>query len=85
MLSRLKLNTIRFTDELFQNIRSNKIQKALLVCEQHIDHPLAAVLKVGLERRSMSPERLEKIMEQAGNMQVQRLENGLEAWHPLSA
>jgi len=77
MLSRLKLNTIRFTDELFQNIRSNKIQKALLVCEQHIDHPLAAVLKVGLERRSMSPERLEKIMEQAGNMQVQRLEKRL--------
>jgi biopolymer transport protein ExbB len=76
-LNRLKLNTAAFADEVFQNIKSNKVQKAVWLCDHHIEHPLAAVLKVGIERGTLSPERLEKIMEQAGNIQVQRLEKRL--------
>jgi biopolymer transport protein ExbB len=76
-LNRLKINTAAFAEEVFQNIKSNKVQKAVWLCDHHIEHPLAAVLKVGLERRASSPERLEKMMEQAGNMQVQRLEKRL--------
>ena len=77
MFNRLKINTAEFAEEVFQNIRSNKIQKALWLCDHHIDHPLAGVLKAGIERRTLAYDRLEKIMEQAGNTQVQRLEKRL--------
>ncbi|HNQ50613.1 MAG TPA: MotA/TolQ/ExbB proton channel family protein [Candidatus Omnitrophota bacterium] len=77
MFNRLRINTQAFADEVFQNIRSNKVQKALWLCDHHIEHPLAAVLKVGIERRASGPERLEKIMEQAGNTQILRLEKRL--------
>jgi biopolymer transport protein ExbB len=73
-LNRLKINTAAFAEEVFANIRSNKVQKALWLCDHNIEHPLAAVLKVGIERRASNPDRLEKIMEQVGNMQVMRLE-----------
>jgi biopolymer transport protein ExbB len=76
-LNRLKINTAAFAEEVFQNIRANKVQKAVWLCDHNIEHPLAAVLKVAIERRVSSPERLEKIMEQVGNMQVQRLEKRL--------
>jgi biopolymer transport protein ExbB len=76
-LNRLKINTAAFAEEVFQNIKANKVQKAVWLCDHHIEHPLAAVLKVGIERGTLSPERLEKVMEQAGNMQVQRLEKRL--------
>jgi biopolymer transport protein ExbB len=76
-LSRLRIDTAAFAEEVFQNIKANKVQKAVWLCEHHIDHPLAVVLKVGIERSASSPERLEKMMEQAGNMQVQRLEKRL--------
>ncbi|MFA6385011.1 MAG: MotA/TolQ/ExbB proton channel family protein [Candidatus Omnitrophota bacterium] len=76
-LNRLKIDTAAFAEEVFQHIRSNKVQKAVWLCDHHIEHPLAVVLKVGIERNASNPERLEKMMEQAGNMQVQRLEKRL--------
>jgi biopolymer transport protein ExbB len=76
-LNHLKIDTAAFAEEVFANIKSNKIQKALWLCDHNLEHPLAAVLKVGIERRASSPERLEKIMEQVGNMQVQKLEKRL--------
>ena len=76
-LNRLKINTAAFAEEVFQNIKANKVQKAVWLCDHHIEHPLAVVLKVGIERGTLSPERLEKVMEQAGNIQVQHLEKRL--------
>jgi biopolymer transport protein ExbB len=75
--NRLKINTAAFAEEVFQNIRANKVQKAVWLCDHHIEHPLAVVLKTGIERRVSSPERLEKILEQVGNTQIQRLEKRL--------
>ena len=76
-LNRLKINTAAFAEEVFQNIKANKVQKAVWLCDHHIEHPLAVVLKVGIERGTLSPERLEKVMEQAGYIQVQHLEKRL--------
>lgn len=76
-LQRLKINTAAFAEEIFQNLKADKIQKAVWICDHHIEHPLAAVLKVGIERRGAASDRLEKMMEQAGSMQVQRLEKRL--------
>ncbi|MEI8349667.1 MAG: MotA/TolQ/ExbB proton channel family protein [Candidatus Omnitrophota bacterium] len=69
----VRLDTFKFIQTVFKEIKARNIQAALELCE-HTHHPLAAVFKIGIERRSLPRERLEKIMEQAGNNQVQRLE-----------
>jgi biopolymer transport protein ExbB len=76
-LNHLKIDTAAFAEEVFANVRANKIQKAVWLCDHNIEHPLASVLKVGIERRASNPDRLEKIMEHVGNMQVQKLEKRL--------
>ena len=78
-LWRLKMDSSEFVQEIFRDLKANKPQKALLFCEKNINYPLAAVLKIGIERRSLPIERLEKILEQAGNNQIQRLERYLSA------
>ncbi len=78
-LRRLKMDSSAFAQEIFRDLKVNKPQKALLLCEQNIDFPLAAVFKLGIERRSLPTQRLEKIMEQAGNNQIQKLEKRLGA------
>ncbi len=78
-LRRLKIDSDGFVGEIFKDLKANKPQKALLLCEENLDSPLAAVFKIGIERRSLPVERLEKIMEQAGNNQVQKLEKRLGA------
>ncbi len=76
---RLKMNSSAFVQEIFRDLKANKPQKALLLCEKNVNYPLAAIFKIGIERRNLSLERLEKILEQAGNNQIQRLERMLGA------
>jgi biopolymer transport protein ExbB len=78
-LRRLKMDASGFAQEVFRDLKANKPQRALLLCEKNINFPLAAVFKIGIERRSLPSERLEKIMEQAGNNQVQKMEKMLGA------
>ena len=49
------------------------------LCDKNIDYPVAAIFKIGIERRNSPADRLEKILEQAGNNQIQRLEKRLGA------
>jgi biopolymer transport protein ExbB len=79
VLFRLRMDASEFVQEVFKDLKTGKPQKALLSCERAIAYPLAAVFKIGIERRSLPPERLEKILEQAGNNQIQRLEKRLGA------
>jgi biopolymer transport protein ExbB len=78
-LRRLKMDSSAFAQQIFRDLKANKPQKALLLCEQNTDFPLAAVFKLGIERRNLPSERLEKVMEQAGNNQIQKLEKRLGA------
>jgi biopolymer transport protein ExbB len=78
-LLRLKMDTGAFAQEVFKELKANKPQRALLVCEKNLDFPLAAIFKIGIERRGLPIARLEKIMEQAGNNQIQKLEKRLGA------
>jgi len=78
-LSQIKIDSSAFVQEIFKNLKNNKIQQALLLCEKNIHYPLAVVFKIGIERRNSPAERLEKILEQAGNNQIQRLEKRLGA------
>lgn len=75
----LKLNSFEFVENVFRYLKSNEIEKALELCHQHIRHPLAKIFKIGIERRSLPSDRLEKILEQVGNNQIQKLEQYLGA------
>ncbi len=78
-LRKLKIDSSGFVQEIFKDLKANKPQKALLACEKNINYPLAAIFKIGIERRNLPADRLEKIIEQAGNNQVQRMEKMLGA------
>ena len=62
---------------VFKLVKDGQAAEAIQVCAQHPRSPLAGLLRVGLERRSLPLDRLEKILEQVGNNQVQRLERRL--------
>ena len=71
------INDHEFVQKIFRAIKSNKLSEALALCEKNIYFPIAAVLKIGIERRSLAPERLEKVLEQVGNNQIYKLEKYL--------
>ncbi|MFA5310878.1 MAG: MotA/TolQ/ExbB proton channel family protein [Candidatus Omnitrophota bacterium] len=75
----MKLNTFDFIQSVFRNIKEGKIKEALSVCDRFIHHPLGVIFKIGIERRNLPLERLEKVLEQAGNNQIQKLEKYLGA------
>lgn len=74
-----RMDTFNFIQGIFKEIKAGRINDALESCNKYIHHPLAAVFKIGIERRGLPLERLEKILEQAGNNQVQKLEKFLGA------
>jgi biopolymer transport protein ExbB len=73
------VDSYSFVQHIFRELKNKKFQSALDECEKNSRAPLAALFKIGIERRSLSPERLEKILEQAGNNQIQKLEKRLGA------
>jgi len=73
------ISSFEFVQQIFRNLKSDRIQAALDLCEENIKFPIAAIFKVGIERRALSSDRLETILEQAGNNQIQRLERRLGA------
>jgi len=68
----MKLDTFNFVQNIFRELKENNIKKALELCG-NTSHPIAAVFKIGIERRDLPLDRLEKILEQAGNNQIQKL------------
>ena len=75
----MRFNTFDFIQSVFRNIKEGKIKEALSICDRFIQHPLGVIFKIGIERRNLPLERLEKVLEQAGNNQVQKLEKYLGA------
>ncbi|MCX6340239.1 MAG: MotA/TolQ/ExbB proton channel family protein [Candidatus Aureabacteria bacterium] len=76
---RMRLNTFEFVQEVFRDLKNGDVKHALQLCEKYIAHPLAAVFRVGILRFNLSPDRLEKVLEQAGNNQVLKMERYLGA------
>jgi len=75
----MKLNTFEFVQEIFKDLKANRTKNALELCNKYIHHPLAATFRIGIERRNLPLDRLEKILEQTGNNQIQKLEKYLGA------
>lgn len=74
----MRLDTFRFIQEVFKDLKNNDIDKALQTCNV-TRHPVALLFKIGIERRDLPAQRLEKILEQVGNNQIQKLEKNLGA------
>lgn len=75
----MKMDTYEFIQKIFKYLKTNKTKEALDLCSQYTHFPIAAVFKIGIERRDLPLNRLEKILEQAGNNQIQKLEKFLGA------
>lgn len=73
----MKLDTFGFIQEIFKDLKTSKIKNALDLCDRYIHHPLAVIFKIGIERRNLPLDRLERILEQTGNNQIQKLEKRL--------
>jgi biopolymer transport protein ExbB len=74
-----KANSFKFVEEVFRYLKASKRKEALDLCQKYPRFPLAAIYKIGIERASLPIERLEKILEQAGNNQIHKLEKRLGA------
>lgn len=73
----MRMDTFSFVQQVFKLLKENKIANALELCSKNNQHPLPAVFKIGIERRALPTQRLERILEQAGNNQVVKLERFL--------
>lgn len=74
-----RVDTFGFVEKIFRSLKTNKTEEALEWCARYSQNPVAAVFKIGIERRNLPSDRLEKILEQAGNNQIQKLERFLGA------
>lgn len=75
----MQLDVFEFVQGIFKDLKANRVNEALELCSKYHRHPLAAVYKIGIERRNLPLGRLEKILEQAGNNQIQKMERFLGA------
>ncbi|MFA5320651.1 MAG: MotA/TolQ/ExbB proton channel family protein [Candidatus Omnitrophota bacterium] len=66
-----------FVQQVYKMLKNGEIQAAVDLCSRNEKYPLASVFKVGIERRLLPADRLEKILEQAGNNQIAKLERFL--------
>ncbi len=66
-----------FAQKIYRLLKNGDTSGALELCDTNRSYPIAVIFKVGIERRSLPAERLEKILEQIGNDQVNGLERHL--------
>jgi biopolymer transport protein ExbB len=75
----MRLNAFGFVQEIFKDFKEGRTDRALERCTGRGASPLAAVFRIGMARATFPPDRLEKILEQAGNNQIVRMEKHLGA------
>ena len=71
---RMREDAFGFVQEIFREIKGGRIDRALERCRGLETNPLAAVFRIGISRATLPPDRLEKVLEQAGNNQIMRME-----------
>lgn len=76
---KMRMNTFAFVHDVFKELKIGNAKGALSLCDRCVSHPLAAVYRAGIMRSELAPERLEKILEQAGNDQILQMERYLGA------
>ncbi len=65
-----------FMNDIMDQMHEGKIEGALALCKKY-DSPIARMVEKAITHRSKTPAEVQQIMENMGNVEVQRLEKGL--------
>ncbi|MBN2308982.1 MAG: MotA/TolQ/ExbB proton channel family protein [Candidatus Hydrogenedentes bacterium] len=77
-LRRATIDTREFMDTMRTILRQNRFQEAIDLCDQ-TDGPIARILKAGLLKHNRSKEDIRESIEDAGHLEIPRLERYLSA------
>jgi len=72
----IRLDTTEFAREIFGMVERGHIERALGACDR-VAHPLASVLRAGLEHATEIPWEIQRVMEREGQRQVEKAEKNL--------
>jgi biopolymer transport protein ExbB len=75
-LYNIRIDTKRFTDELFSLVKRSKIREAIQLCEA-TPSPIASIIKAGLLKYDESKEAMREAIEDEGRREVPRLEKNI--------
>lgn len=77
-MRRNTIDTREFMDSMRTVLRQNRIQEAIQICEE-TDGPIARILKAGLLKHNRSKEDIREAIEDAGHLEIPRLERYMSA------
>ena len=77
-LRRATIDTREFMDAMRTVLRQNRIQEAVGICDE-TDGPIARITKAGLLKHKRSKEDIREAIEDAGHLEIPRLERYLSA------
>ena len=77
-LRRATIDTREFMDGMRTILRQNRVQEAIAVCDE-TDAPVSRILKAGLLKHNRRREDIREAMEDAGNLEIPRLERYMSA------
>lgn len=77
-LRRASIDTQEFMETMRQVLRRNRIQEALEICDE-TDAPVARIMKAGILHHNRSVAEIRQAVEDAGRMEIPRLERYLAA------
>lgn len=77
-LRRATIDTREFMDTMRQVLRRNRIQEAIEICDE-TDAPVARIMKAGILNHDRSKEDIREAIEDAGHLEIPRLERYLSA------
>jgi len=77
-LRRASIDMVEFMESMRDVIRQNRMQEAIGICDQ-TDGPVARILRAGLLKHNRSKEDIREAIEDAGHLEVPRLERYLSA------
>ena len=78
VLRRASIDTRDFMDTMRQVLRQGRIQEAIGLCDD-TDAPVARILKAGILRHNRGKEEIREAIEDAGHLEIPRLERYLSA------
>ena len=70
----IRLNVQKFSKEVFARLTEHEFEKALKLCEKKSKHPIAVLFKIGIEKRALPVNELDRLLERIGNGEMNRLE-----------
>ena len=77
-LRRASIDTREFMDTMRQVLRQNRVQEAIEICDE-TDAPVARIMKAGILKHNRSKEDIREAIEDAGHLEIPRLERHLSA------